>query len=138
MASQPNAKIATVVLTIRMTAGNSAGFEMRADEATTGGPGSLRFGASGIGHSNEGLVKEVLQKLIDAFPERPITLCLDGASIRPDAFCAKAPVLTESTAGGMVATAAPKPKATKKATGKTKTKTKTSTKRTATRKKSGA
>jgi hypothetical protein len=124
MVPAPNDNIVSLVITVRLVAGNSPGFELAADDASGGGPGSLRFSCSGIGHSNEGLLKEILGKIIASYPTQPIRLCLQGQSIVPDALCGAAPT-ANLVAVAAAAVAAPQPKAAKKAAAKTKTKTKT-------------
>src|SRR5262245_34193211 len=93
MMVQTNEKIVTVVLTVRLTAGNSPGFETQAGDSATGGPGSLPFMSSGVGEANATLLREVLQKLLDAYPKKPISLCLAGRVIGPDELCARRQVV---------------------------------------------
>jgi hypothetical protein len=46
---------------------------------------------SGMDGPNESaFLKEVLQKIIAAYPGKPVTLCVDGATIYPDATCTAA------------------------------------------------
>ena len=91
-----------VGLSIKITLRNPASqqpltpvFSVRVDDATAG-PGVLRFACNGFGDVNADLLKEILQKVIESYPLKPISLYVSGGQILSEAQGSPAPADSRS------------------------------------------
>jgi len=81
-------------------------------------PGTQPFNCNGFGDVNADLLKNILQKIITSYPMKPISLCLSGSEIVPDAQCAGGRAVAATAVAALTAAApkaAPKKAAPKKA-----------------------
>jgi hypothetical protein len=62
------------------------------------------------GPKESAFLREILQKIIAAYPGNPVSLCVDAANIFPDSKCATAAEPGTPTAGPQTAAAKPEPK----------------------------
>lgn len=82
-----NDNIRSIHLTVRLTA-NTPSFEVAADERVTAPRSDAKFHQSGAGSQFEDLLREVLQKIAEAYrSQNTIELCIDGSHIKPKADC---------------------------------------------------
>jgi hypothetical protein len=65
-------------------------FTVLADSQQTA-PGRQGFSCDGRGDNNQELLKDILRKIIESYPMKPIGLCIVGAEIVADASCVAAP-----------------------------------------------
>jgi hypothetical protein len=65
-------------------------FTVFADSQPTA-PNQQSFSCSGLGDNDQDLLKDILRKIINSYPTSPISLCVSGADILPDAQCVVAP-----------------------------------------------
>jgi hypothetical protein len=87
--TETNDKI--IFLSINVTLGKNSGFNVQAGDSATS-PGLLPYGCNGFGQINADLFKQILGKIIAAYPSQPISLCINdpktAGDILLDSACA--------------------------------------------------
>jgi len=89
---ETNNKIVDLVITVTLQ--KNPVFNVQAGDSVTQ-PGLLPFGCNGFGQLNADLLKQILGKIIAAYPSQPISLCINDPQTAGDIL------LDSACAGGM-------------------------------------
>ncbi len=84
-----NRNIGTVIVMVHL--GNGPSFDVHADEEPTSTPSDCKYSGSGTGPGDRDFLVEILHKLELAYGRPnvpPVSLCVDGLTIKRDAQCA--------------------------------------------------